>query len=202
MRNPRNCAWIKKNLSLRYLTHNGTTQQLPMHLLFELGRNGLTERLAVFLASSNRMKGDLSGEKTTVNLVKFGNMEAGEEQLLYAKMFGMVFSYWNIDEIWNSWCDSYNGLLDVWQTFDRDWALNNPHDPLVLATEWQIFILFEINAIVLSSRQQAMTMYNSRKPVGGTWGRWWDLKWWIVYKAPLLNQYSYISLSKTCRRLQ
>jgi len=202
MQRPRNCAWMRRYILVGRLNHGGVTKAVIMHMMNELGTRDRRDRLAVFLASPNGMKGQISRFVSTVNQNKFNGKEAGDEQLLYAKNFGMIFSYWNINEIWNSWCLSYNGILDVLQDFDRDWALNNPHDPLSLATEWQVFILFELDAIVTNSRRQAMTMYNSKKPVGGTWGRWWDLKWWMVYKAPLVNQYSYISLSKTCRRLQ
>lgn len=148
------------------------------------------------------MKGDITGLKTAVNARKFDAVEAGDEQLTFAKNFGMVFSYWNLPEIWTSFCDSYNGMLDVLTDFDQNWNALHPQDRSDLATAWSSFVLIELGNIVVSARAQAMSMYNRKKDAGGVWGWWWTTKWWLVYKAPGVNQYGYIKLDRTCRNLQ
>ena len=187
MPNLRNCAWIKRHIMTRRLVYGGALKTTAEHMIRELGSNNHKDHLAVFLASSNRMKGTLSSLKTVLNNNKFSKMTAGEEQLLYVQEFGMIFSYWNLPEIWGSCCVSYNGIYSVLQAFDADWALNNPHDPLQLSLQWRAFVLTELSNVVMNAKIQAMSMYNSKKSKGGIWGWWWDLKWWSVYQAPLVN---------------
>ena len=156
----------------------------------------------MFLAYSNRMKGVLSGLKTAIKDDKFDGLEAGDEQLTLAKNFGIIYAYWNVQEIWNSFCDSYNGMRDILDRFDQDWILNNPNNPSNLRDQWGSFVREELAKLAMNGRTQAMSMFNSKKAVGGFWGFWWEAKWWYVFKAPIVNQYSYIKLDKSCRNLQ
>jgi hypothetical protein len=198
----RDCAWIRKNiidLKTPWNNAGGSVLQLMMR---EMGTKDNPGRLAVFVSRSNRLKGTLSGWKTAVNTASFDLLKPGDEQISYAKEFGMIFSYWNIDEIWSSYCDSYNGMRDVLGNFDTEWDRAHPNDPSGLQAMWQSFNKDNLREVTTRGRAQAMSMYNRRHTVGGLSEAFWIAKWWAVYSAPLVNQYSYIKLDKPCRNLQ
>ncbi|KAF5846479.1 hypothetical protein GGP41_003865 [Bipolaris sorokiniana] len=60
----------------------GSVLQLLMR---ELDTKNRPNRLSVFLARPNRMKGTLAGHKTAANVNVFDTLQAGDEQLMYVK---------------------------------------------------------------------------------------------------------------------
>jgi hypothetical protein len=61
---------------------------------------------------------------------------------------GLVFSYMNDDTVWGMWCDTYKGIYDQLDRFDK-WYVNNKgaNDPdVTLADEWGKY-----NRVVLDS---------------------------------------------------
>ncbi|KAJ8110045.1 hypothetical protein OPT61_g7002 [Boeremia exigua] len=202
-RKRRDCAWVRKNLIQNRTPWNNAGGSVFQLMMRELGTRDTPGRLAVFMARSNRMKGSLSGWDTAANTATFDNLQAGDEQLMYVKEFGMVFAYWNLPEIWNSYCDSYNGMRDVLAEFDRNWNLAHANDPSDLMTQWETWNRNNLKTIALNGRMQALSLYNRRKQIGGLYGAWWSAKWWLVFSAPLgQSQYAYIALDRTCRNLQ
>ncbi|KAJ5057413.1 hypothetical protein PSV09DRAFT_2197870, partial [Bipolaris maydis] len=199
----RDCAWVRRNIVDNKTPFNGAGGSVLQLMMRELGNKNRPNRLAVFLARSNRMKGTLSSHNSAANLNTFDALQAGDEQLMYVKEFGMIFAYWNIPDIWNSFCDSYNGMRDVLSDFDRSWNSAHATDPSDLAGQWESWNRNNLRIIAQNGRYQAMSLYNRRKQIGGLYGYWWSLKWWTVFSAPLgQSQYEYIKLDRSCRNLQ
>lgn len=157
------------------------------------------QRLAVFLTNSNRLKGQISGDRTP-GTGDFTGLQAGDEQLMFLREFGMIFAYWNHPDIWDSWCATYNGIRDILIRFDAAYGGANPV-PANLAQKWADFSRRELNDIARIGRAYVDLLYSLKKPVGGIWGYWWDLKWYTVMTAPLLNQRSYIKFTNRCANL-
>ncbi|OAL51441.1 hypothetical protein IQ07DRAFT_586945 [Pyrenochaeta sp. DS3sAY3a] len=199
----RKCDWIRPNIMSNKTPFNnagGTVLQLMMR---ELGYHNLPTRLSVFMARPNGMKGTLSRWDTAANVEKFNNLLAGDEQLMYAKEFGMVFAYWNLPEIWNSYCDSFNGMRNVLVQFDTAWNAGHPGDQIDFTGMWESFNRDNLREVATNGRTQAMSLYNNRKQIGGLYGQWWNLKWWTVFQAPLgQSQFAYIKLDRPCANLQ
>lgn len=101
---------------------------------------------------------------------------------------------------WGSWCASYSGIYGILTRFDQAYGGANPA-PANLASKWATFNRRELDNIARIGRDYVDLLYSLKKPVGGLWGYWWDLKWYTVMRAPLLNQRSYIQFSKTCPNL-
>jgi hypothetical protein len=199
----RDCAWIRKNIVDNKTPYNGATNSILQLMMQELGTSNTPNRLSVFLARSNRMKGTLAGHNTAANVNTFDALQAGDEQLMYVKEFGMIFAYWNIPEIWNSFCDSYNGMRDVLINFDRSWNSAHATDKSDLAGQWATWNRDNLRIIAQKGRDQAMSLYNRRKQVGGVYGAWWTAKWWAVFQVPFgQSQYAYIKLNRSCRNFQ
>jgi hypothetical protein len=151
------------------------------------------------LTNSNRLKGEIRGGKTP-GVAAFNALLAGDEQLTFLRTFRFIFAYWNHDDIWGSWCASYSGIYGILTRFDQAYGGANPA-PANLASKWATFNRRELDNIARIGRDYVDLLYSLKKPVGGLWGYRWDLKWYTVMRAPLLNQRSYIQFSKTCPNL-
>jgi hypothetical protein len=162
---------------------------------FSWNRN---DRLAAFLTNSNRIKGMISGQKTP-GLGDFNSLQAGDEQLTFMRSFGFIFAYWNHEDIWGSWCATFQGIHTILTRFDADYNLAHPNAPANLATKWADFNRKELNGIAEIGRSYVDSLYSARKPAGGIFYRtFWYTRWWTTLYAPLINQKSYISFDKTC----
>lgn len=75
----------------------------------------------------------------------------------------MLFSYWNHPEVWQSFCDSYNGMCDVLLQFDNWYTANQ--GPSDLAGQWKKFNQLELKRIVEKGKASAQYLKESRKPV-------------------------------------
>jgi hypothetical protein len=79
----------------------------------ELGSRDRQGGFAVILTDSNWMKGAIVKGSSAIQTSRWDNMDAGDEQLAYLKELGILFSYWNHPEVWQSFCDSYTGMRDT-----------------------------------------------------------------------------------------
>lgn len=144
----------------------------------ELGSVNHPERLTVFLDRPNGHKGRMFRGYQPVSADNFGTKEAGDEQLLVARELGMVFTYMNNDEVWESFCDAYNGILTQMTKFDN-WmnTERNPHTnaPSNLAAEWPRFVRQELDAVVTLGRTSWQNLYTWKKRAVA-----WDARWLIM----------------------
>jgi chitinase len=97
--------------------------------------------------------------------VKLNGFNAGDEQLLAAREIGFIFPYMNTDTVWRSFCDSYNGMLDLLTQFDT-WHTQQGSAASDLAGEWPRFIRSELDIVVKAARNNLKVMDQSRKSVG------------------------------------
>lgn len=206
---PIDCNWIVTNIVNDPNTFNGAADTIINLMKQQLGGHGGRQgqpgywdrrnRLAAFLTSPNRIKGVLSGGGTP-GIGDYNSLLAGDEQLTYLREFGYIFAYWNHDDIWGSWCDSYRGILSVLQQFDSGNGGLGP-TPANLASKWATHVRRDLNIIARIGNAYVDNLYNQRKSVGGIWKFWWDAKWYATLYAPLINNKSYIKFDKTCQGL-
>lgn len=104
----------------------------------------------------------------------------------------------NNDEVWSGFCDTYNGIRDVFVSYDQ--AQAGAANPPNLANEWQKFVKAELQRLTSTGKAQANLLWNTKKSVAGVWGPWWKLKWTFVMNP--FGPAGYIKLQKTCRNLQ
>lgn len=206
----KDCNWIKRfiiNDKNPFPNAQDSVFQLMVQELGGADKKGKgvwdqRSRLAAFLTSSNRLKGTLFGGGVFQMRSDFDTLQPGDEQIMHAKRLGMIFAYMNHPDIWQSFCDSYNGMLTVLMAFQLDYNTANPQDRLDFVDKWQSFVRSELKRVVERGQAAAMSMYNGKKDSGDRWNFWWTAKWWTIYKLPFANQYSYIALDRTCQNLQ
>lgn len=204
--NPHDCNWIITNIVNDNNPYPGSSGTVISMMSRELGgwaRRGFRwdqrQRLAAFITNSNRLKGVITTGNSP-GTSDFNGLLAGDEQLEFLRNFGMIFAYWNHADIWASWCASYNGMRNILVQFDAAYGGANPV-PADLAQKWATFNRQELNNIARIGREYVDLLYSIKKPVGGLWGYWWDLKWYTVMTAPIVNQRSYIKFTQTCANL-
>ncbi|RAQ66659.1 hypothetical protein AFCA_000187 [Aspergillus flavus] len=198
----RPCTWIVTWILSR-APWAGATTNVAQLMSYELESRDRQGRLAVFLTDSNWMKGAIVKGSSPIQTSRWDNLDLGDEQLAYLKELGMLFSYWNHPEVWQSFCDSYNGMRDVLLQFDN-WYIAN-RGPSDLVGEWKKFNQLELKRIVERGKASAQYLKESRKPVPGFWGRGWTLKWqglFTYFPGNLLYQFGTIKLDQTCVDLQ
>ncbi|KAF5980123.1 glycoside hydrolase family 18 protein [Fusarium bulbicola] len=170
-----------------------------VHLVVdELGSSIHYDRLAIFLSNSNRLKGSLfKGISTTTN-AGFAKLEAGAEQLLHVREIGLIFGYMGRDEVWEAFCDSYNGMLDLMERFDA-WYLKETKKTSDLATQWSDFIRSELDMVVRQARSDVKRLYDQKKPAGKKYEDFWD----VIMKGGAAAEMAKVKLDKIgkCKKL-
>lgn len=169
----RQCSWIRPNILDNRNPYPGATHSIAKLAALELGSRNRQDRLTVFLTNSNLMKGKLFSDQPAINSGYFNGMQAGDEQLAYAKEYGMIFTvcglsidckvsladrriqYMNTDGAWTAFCDSYNGIRTIFASFDT----SNPGTDL--AGEWRKFVNAELSRVARKGRQDGRS--NSRR---------------------------------------
>ncbi|KAI0123659.1 hypothetical protein BJ170DRAFT_659563 [Xylariales sp. AK1849] len=147
--------------------------QAWIHLIVdELGSVANGDRLTIFLRRPNVKKGQLFGGKVSVTQATFAGREKGAEQLLEARETGMIFPYMNDDDVWQSFCDSYNGILDVLTQFDG-WYQDLTGADSFLADEWPKFIRSELDMAVTRARKDLKMMDQNREAAGILYTQRW-----------------------------
>lgn len=148
--------------------------QAWVHLLFEeLGSTTYQDRLTVFMSRPNGKKGQLFSGKASVSQPTFKSRDKGPKQLLEARETGMIFGYMNLDTVWESFCDSYNGMLDVLTQFDS-WYQDLTGADSFLADEWPKFIRSELDMVVKQARTDLKMMDQQRKAAGVVYTGLWS----------------------------
>jgi hypothetical protein len=107
----------------------------------------------------------LFGGKPAVTIERFGSFAAGDAQLTIAREIGMIFTYMNLDTVWQSFCDTYNGILSNLEDFDT-WYRGQTGAVSSLATDWPLFIRSELDMVVTNARNNLKLMYQNRKAAG------------------------------------
>lgn len=69
--------------------------------------------------------------------------------------------------MWQSFCDSYNGMRDILPQFDI--RHSNNQGPSDVVGEWKKFNQAELKRIVDKGRASAQFLKETRKPVTGFW---------------------------------
>ncbi|RSL40913.1 hypothetical protein CEP54_015977 [Fusarium duplospermum] len=140
----------------------------------ELGSMEKQDRLAIFMSRSNGFKGSLFKGNNALTPDTFKKYEKGAEQLRAAREIGMVFSYMNLDTIWESYCDTYNGILHLFEEFD-DWYAEITGGPKSdLRSEWPKFIRSELDGIVKRVRDNMRVLNRERKQATLIYTALWD----------------------------
>ncbi|EGX92282.1 bacteriodes thetaiotaomicron symbiotic chitinase, putative [Cordyceps militaris CM01] len=88
----------------------------------ELGNESHLDRLTVFLARPNRMKGAMFSGSRAVAKDKYIGMDV-QEQLLAIKDMGMVFTYMNDPKVWDAFCKTYEAMYKHMENYN-DWWVN------------------------------------------------------------------------------
>ncbi|KAF5974968.1 glycoside hydrolase family 18 [Fusarium coicis] len=173
-------------------------QNAFIHLVVdELGSSIHYDRLAIFLSNSNRMKGALFKGISTTTSASFAQLEAGAEQLLHVRELGFVFGYMGRDDIWGAFCDSYNGILDLMETFDT-WYFKESKSTSDLAAQWVSFIRSELDMVSRQARADVKSMYRQKKPAGKNYEDFWE----VMMKGPTAEM-TKVQLNKIgkCKKL-
>ncbi|KAF4212956.1 hypothetical protein CNMCM5878_000587 [Aspergillus fumigatiaffinis] len=163
--------------SERYILQDIPTQPLNgqawIHLMIdEIGSVDNQNRLTVFLTRPNSKKGKLFGGKASITQSRFDQDQKGGDQLLEAREVGMIFTYMNLDTVWESFCDTYNGALDVLRRFDS-WYQSYTGAVSTLADEWPKFIRSELDMVVTQARSDLKMMNVKRKFAGAAYTQRW-----------------------------
>jgi len=121
-------------------------------MIDELGTYEQLERMTVLLTRVNAAKGRLFGGIVAVDTGKFATYNASDEQLLVAREISMIFTYMNIDTVWQSFCDAYNGIFAFLEKFDADYERLGGGSTSVLAKEWPNYIRSELDRVIRDAR--------------------------------------------------
>ncbi|KAJ4094417.1 hypothetical protein NW760_012753 [Fusarium oxysporum] len=113
----------------------------------ELGNNYHQDRLAILQERLNRKKENVFDLSKSYSQNKYIRMST-DEQWMTVKEIGLTFNYINDDTIWGMWCDTFTGVYDRLDRFDKWYTvIKGPNDPdVTLAEEWGKY-----NRIVLDS---------------------------------------------------
>lgn len=160
---PRKHYWVEENFFVSY--QKWGREALISHIIDELGRVDHLDRLTVFMTMPNQHKGRLMDGKTAVSMPKFATLDKSAEQLLAAREIGMVFLYLNHDEVWQSYCATYNGILDRMVEFD-DWYKAQTGVDSKMREEWPKFIRSELDTAVHRARENIREINQNRKSTG------------------------------------
>jgi len=69
-------------------------------------------RLTVFLSGPNNYKGNLFDGTAPVDVTNFSKIKDTEQQMTLAPAVGMISPYMNNDDVWESFCDTYNAIYN------------------------------------------------------------------------------------------
>lgn len=194
----RDCTWVETFVTeedVQWGTNGyGSYNSFYGTLMDELGSLGHLDRLTVFLANSNGHKGTLFGGKQAIRSTIFMAASPGDEQITMAREIGFIFPYMNTDDVWQSFCASYNGMLTKIEGFDQ-WYQQKVGTSPNLAAEWPKFIRSELDLVVTNARANINLMNNLRSYAGVSY----VLKWALLTTTSLPT----IKLSRTdyCRNL-
>ncbi|KAM0384982.1 hypothetical protein ACHAQC_011832 [Fusarium culmorum] len=116
-------------------------------LYTELGNNHHKDRLAILQERLNRKKENIFDLANSYSPGVYTGLST-DEQWMTVKEIGLTFSYMNDDTIWGMWCDTFKGVYDRLDRFDKWYTVvKGPDDPdVTLAEEWAKY-----NRIVLDS---------------------------------------------------
>jgi len=113
-------------------------------------------RLTVFLSGPNNYKGNLFDGTAPVDVTNFSKIKDTEQQMTLAPAVGMISPYMNNDDVWESFCDTYNAIYNVLSDFDVWYQLTaNPSNKSKsnLSAEWAKHIRAELDMVVTNARK-------------------------------------------------
>jgi chitinase len=90
-----------------------------------------------------------------------------------AREIRMIFTYMNLDPVWETFCDTYNGILTHLEAFDT-WYPTVTGVQSSLATEWPLYIRRELNMVVTNVTSNLKVLNQFRKPAGALYTRRWN----------------------------
>ncbi|KAH7120620.1 hypothetical protein EDB81DRAFT_666993 [Dactylonectria macrodidyma] len=145
--------WI---LSIQQPVHrwklNGNNKPFIQLLMAELGNINHLDRLTIFKARPNAVKGRMMGGKAVTDFDVYRTMTQ-EQQLLVTKEMGMVFNYLNDPTVWAKFCDTYEALYDLFGEFDDYYVAQGSGVTIPsLQEEWKKFIEVVLASMVNRSR--------------------------------------------------
>jgi len=165
-------TWTDTYILQKYNDATLNGESWAYRIVDELGSQDHQSRLTVFQSRSNGMKGRLFKGTVSMTSVKFAELEAGAEQLLAARQVGMIFTYMNHNEVWASFCETYNGILDRLEEADA-WYKAKTGATSYLAEEWPKFVRQELDFVVERARMDLKMMNQNRKTAGAPYTAFW-----------------------------
>ncbi|KAF7554596.1 hypothetical protein G7Z17_g2800 [Cylindrodendrum hubeiense] len=163
--------WVEEN----FFTSNSKWGKSPLMKLLvdELGTIKNQNRLTLFMSMPNQHKGRLFRGFDAVGLTKFKKLAKGADQLLEARYIGMIFPYLNHDEVWESFCETYNAISVRLQDFDT-WYEEETGAESNLADEWAKFVRSDLDMVVNKARTNLKMLYDKKKWAGAQYKILWD----------------------------
>ncbi|KAG7417481.1 hypothetical protein Forpe1208_v005351 [Fusarium oxysporum f. sp. rapae] len=160
-----NFPWTNPSLPREYYSLFGA-------LYTELGNNHHQDRLAILQERLNRKKENVFDLSNSFSPGRYLTLST-DEQWMTVKEIGLTFAYINNDTIWGMWCDTFNGVYDRLDGFDKWYTVNkDPNDPdVTLAEEWGKYNRIVLDSAVRIYRAGWDWTYNNRRTnnVASSW---------------------------------
>ncbi|CAG8092001.1 unnamed protein product [Penicillium salamii] len=158
------CTLIKEFVLKRDAKWGKPAQSFFNKLLYEMGSIGHLDRLTIFLARPNGMKGNMFRGNNAIQYAKPNvgfNAKSADAQLQSVKEMGMVFGYLNSPKVWNKFCATYEAIYDLMGEFD-DYHKQKGNTIVSLQDEWPKYIRTVLDS--MSSRSKtAMVAYSAAR---------------------------------------
>ncbi|EWZ93951.1 hypothetical protein FOWG_06589 [Fusarium oxysporum f. sp. lycopersici MN25] len=166
------CGWIKKwimavdgvNFPWTNPSKPGQYYSLFGTLYTELGNNHHQDRLAILQERLNRKKENVFDLSNSFSPGRYLGLST-DEQWMTVKEIGLTFAYINDDTIWGMWCDTFKGVYDRLDRFDKWYTgVKSPNDPdVTLAEEWGKYNRIVLDSAVRIYRAGWDWTYNNRR---------------------------------------
>ncbi|KAH6838551.1 hypothetical protein B0I37DRAFT_240554 [Chaetomium sp. MPI-CAGE-AT-0009] len=139
-------------------------------LLAEIGSITHLDRFTIFKVRPNRMKGSIFGGHQAVELNPHYGRMSQDEQLQAVKEMGMVFTYFNRPEIFQSFCVVYEavyhlmGQFDTWYSQQGGAGFTAPS----LQAGWKAYMKEVLSSLVNRNRKTFDALYATWRRSGSS----------------------------------
>ncbi|KAF2137102.1 uncharacterized protein K452DRAFT_114250 [Aplosporella prunicola CBS 121167] len=188
-------AWINRNMLTSSLPGNPFGNvRAANRLVDHLGGLAHLDRVVILVDRVNSVKGQLFRGVSISNEGDFGDMRTSEEQLLYVKEVGGVFTYMALDPVWRAFCGTYNGIYNDLHTFSN-WYNGQPGNAqIALHTDWANFVRITLDSVVLNGRSKLQAFYAQRRIES----LYMEARWFLAFSGNrLLGNWQNIKLDRT-----
>ncbi|ROT38193.1 hypothetical protein SODALDRAFT_312748 [Sodiomyces alkalinus F11] len=122
-------------------------------MAMQLGSIKNLDRLTIFKARPNQMKGKMFTGHQPVRARAYKDNMSPDEQLQATKEMGMVFTYLNQQSVWDAFCATYEAIYELLDDFDVWYSQNGQGIAIPpLQDEWKEYIEVVLRSLVRRSR--------------------------------------------------